>query len=794
MVNEKPDYDSERTIDIMLSLRGDGEKPGIERIKEITSELRNNPVEISLDDLADKIENGHSFIASHTEGGVLAKNWKSQSLFCLDFDNGLTVAEFMDRCEACGIQPSIVYPTFSHTEEHPKFRAIFLSKDVIKNEEQRNEIQAYLMDDLFPEADRKCRNSNRIYFGTNKKAIHVDFDAEVDFTAFVKEDKLIGKPVPNTNITLLQSILRPDAEKLIIKHWVEPNRNSMAMALTGGLIRKWNKESIESLIRKICQFANDDELENRLAAMNATIEKYNKKKPVTGFNTLREYMGDNDFNLFMAHMDHRKKPGIPDDIKEKYAPNMLGRQFVEEHNVRYIHDVEKWAVFNGKVWEFNEHAVKKMAQKWLDNKLRTIKEIKSQDDANLEALDFEHNSIVKLSVGRGIRDLLEGGELSDKNTIKSTDFNTKPELLTFLNGTLELADLRKGKITLREHRADDYFTHIIPHEYNQDKTDFKLLKKFLFEILPDEETYRWLLQTLSRIFVEKIPDLGFFFYGAGRNGKSTLTDFIMHVMGDDLATVGEAGVFSSNRYARNTNSLARYVGKRLVVIRELEKKVNISGKFYKDLTSKGRIEVKKLYTDVFLTENTWNTIIETNSKPTVDDTDDGFWRRVWLVPFNKKIKTPDEKLLDKLKLHSEDFINMMVAMYWKYLNGEIHPVPKVVVEATTEYRSDENLVEQFCKLYLVEQKGYRQPIKPLWDRFKTFVDKDRKITRSGFYEDLGREYTIMKSTENQTKIIIDYRFNPDGNPIEDNDNPFDIKLPEGYKVAPDEMLNWINNV
>jgi hypothetical protein len=110
--------------------------------------------------------------------------WTKQDAFGLDFDHDLTIEEFLQRCEKLDLYPAFVYTTFSHSPEHHKFRAIFVSNQTVTDYRVRYLMQYTLMK-LFPEADSKCIDAARLFFG-GRQIVYENYDAEIDLLDIVR--------------------------------------------------------------------------------------------------------------------------------------------------------------------------------------------------------------------------------------------------------------------------------------------------------------------------------------------------------------------------------------------------------------------------------------------------------------------------------------------------------------------------------------------------------------------------------------------------------------------------------
>jgi len=118
-----------------------------------------------------------------------------QQIFALDFDNAATVTvngrpvkdetghevkralrpgeaghldpvDALDRCEQLQLEPMCLYFTMSaKCPDWPKYRVVFDMGDALDQETAQGVIQSLLT--AFPEADQACKNTNRLFFGSN---------------------------------------------------------------------------------------------------------------------------------------------------------------------------------------------------------------------------------------------------------------------------------------------------------------------------------------------------------------------------------------------------------------------------------------------------------------------------------------------------------------------------------------------------------------------------------------------------------------------------------------------------
>ena len=167
-------------IDCMFYDKKYNQKPiGLE-VAHIQKALK--PTSIDIRTLAEGMSNGCTFKPAYLNG-TTSKEFISQEIFALDFDDGFTIDEALNRCKQKNILPAFGYTSFSHKPEHHKFRLIFHSDKVIKDCKERDKIQLALMT-IFPECDKVCKDPARLFFG-GKGLICLDENAVINTEAII---------------------------------------------------------------------------------------------------------------------------------------------------------------------------------------------------------------------------------------------------------------------------------------------------------------------------------------------------------------------------------------------------------------------------------------------------------------------------------------------------------------------------------------------------------------------------------------------------------------------------------
>lgn len=167
-------------------------KPVGKEIGSISNRIIKYPIEISVENLAKEIVKGKTFIPASfkkIDGIVKRSNkfWSFQQVFALDFDEGLTLEEalndhfFQDNA-------SFLYTTFSHTEQHHKFRVVFVSDKEVTSYKDFESVIDYLFE-RYPYADKACKDGSRLFFG-GKELFIFNYDNRLKVEEYIDKTPL----------------------------------------------------------------------------------------------------------------------------------------------------------------------------------------------------------------------------------------------------------------------------------------------------------------------------------------------------------------------------------------------------------------------------------------------------------------------------------------------------------------------------------------------------------------------------------------------------------------------------
>ncbi|NSZ47975.1 hypothetical protein G6L63_08610 [Agrobacterium vitis] len=285
------------------------------------------------------------------------------------------------------------------------------------------------------------------------------------------------------------------------------------------------------------------------------------------------------------------------------------------------------------------------------------------------------------------------------------DLNTDLYAINCQSGTLRfycrvVEGVRRWKIRMDKHQPEDLISKMAEVDFTPDE-DCPIFRNFLKQVMPNVEYRNFLQRYLGYCLLGMTGEQCLlFFYGAGRNGKSTFVDLAVDILADYAASMSIDSFAGEKRRsgAEATPDLARLPGVRLVAASEPEMGVQLKDALIKSLTGGEPLPVRKLNQDFFELIPQFKIILSGNHKPIIKDDSDGIWRRVKLVPWEIQIpeEDVDRDLPRKLREERNGIFAWMVAGAIAYLETGLQE-PEGIKDATREYREESDPIGAFLR-------------------------------------------------------------------------------------------------
>jgi P4 family phage/plasmid primase-like protien len=283
------------------------------------------------------------------------------------------------------------------------------------------------------------------------------------------------------------------------------------------------------------------------------------------------------------------------------------------------------------------------------------------------------------------------------------EFDARPDLFNCRNGTLELPAM-----TFREHRKEDMLTKIAAVTYDPKAECPQWLAHLDLIFAGDADSISGFQSMCGYTLLGTNPrQVMFILYGRGRNGKSKTIEVLARIFSDYAVNIA-ADSLMARRFENARSDLARLAGARLATAAEGAEGARMDEAVIKQLTGEYVITVRKLYENEFEFTPVAKIWMTTNHEPVIPGTDDGIWRRIWMVPFSVQI--PEEKcdpdIAAKLLAESPGILNWCLEGLERYFaNGSRLVQPKKVSQATANLRTVSDTVGLFLATECVLEAG-----------------------------------------------------------------------------------------
>ena len=374
-----------------------------------------------------------------------------------------------------------------------------------------------------------------------------------------------------------------------------------------------------------------------------------------------------------------------------YEDNDLGNgeRYADRHSsrVRYCYEFGSWYHWDSNRWAMDKVGfAMSMAKITAREIAREVTVLESEEDRK-----NKNKWSLKSRSSAGLKNMLHLAQSEGNIPVKADAFDSD---VWILNTPTGMVDLRTGDIS--PHDPDKLCTKMTQAgvDSTMETPTFDHFMKQTFG--NDDDLKRYVMQALGFSLTGSVKEHVFFFcYGTGANGKGTLLNLVMEMMGDYAAATPE-GLLMARQGDKHLAELIILKGLRMAVGAETQEDRRLNEARMKNLTGGDPITADPkggAYITFKPTHSLW---LLGNHKPRIKGVDNGVWRRTRLIPFDNIVPDDeqDKDLNKKLWAERDGILAKLVAaaVDW-YANGFIQC--DAVERATNAYRSEEDAFGQF---------------------------------------------------------------------------------------------------
>lgn len=261
------------------------------------------------------------------------------------------------------------------------------------------------------------------------------------------------------------------------------------------------------------------------------------------------------------------------------------------------------------------------------------------DDGDIEAFIYNARGDLKKSDRREVLDYL-------KIITRVKKVPRYDNYINFQNGIFDLNTKQ-----LIPHDPKIFMINQVNACYYENVPKNKSVHKFLYDITSGNEvSEKSILQIIGYCMTTGVKlQKAFIFLGGGDNGKSVLVEVIIELIGDDNTSHVSLHDMQGGKFYSS-----ELTDKLLNVVAELPRNNLKSVEVFKSLVTGDKMAVEKKYKDRYTIKPYAKNIFTANELPRVDDTTEGFYRRLNILKFEAKFSDEAKNNFNKESLFTQE--------------------------------------------------------------------------------------------------------------------------------------------
>jgi putative DNA primase/helicase len=355
-------------------------------------------------------------------------------------------------------------------------------------------------------------------------------------------------------------------------------------------------------------------------------------------------------------------------------------------SIRYCEAVKSWYLWDGTQWTRDE------TRRMLALAKRVARTIHVEASTTS---DTRREMIGKWAISSGMLSRLKAMVACASPIVAVTpdEFDAHPNLWNCKNGTLEL-----DTGTFRPAQRADLLTKCCGVAYDPAAACPTWLAHLDLVFSKDAAYVQGFQELCGYSLLQENPEqIMAILFGTGKNGKSVTIGALARTWGDYAVNMAAESLMVK-RGEGPRSDLARLKGARLVTASEGENNAYLAESVVKQITGDDVITVRRLYENEIEFKPGAKVFLATNHEPRIRGTDEGIWRRLWLLPFVVTIaeERRDPAILEKLEAEGSGILNWCLAGLRRYYaNGcRLNP-PAKVLAATARFRNESDVLGRF---------------------------------------------------------------------------------------------------
>ena len=429
----------------------------------------------------------------------------------------------------------------------------------------------------------------------------------------------------------------------------------------------------------------------------------------------------------------------------EYGDGLLYSVLMKDESI-YNADSKEWYFFNGNYWELDKHFrylsnVEKVALKYLSeiNKLNEKKQkIKKKDTISLAAIDKEISFLLKRAQSLRTYNKRNNcinfalSNLDSRISVDADIFDQNPFLVACKNCVI---NLRTKEII--NGLPSQYITKAANCNYNKN-AETSVFEKWIETVLDyNTEKIAFVKRVLGSCLIGKTVEQKLFvFYGRGRNGKGTLLELLLEIVGSLGSPIKSELLLDQKNSSSSqpTPEIMALKGLRIALASETDEGRKFSVAKVKWLTGgdtlTGRYPHDKREVAF---KPSHSLLLMTNNKPRVNVDEYAFWQRLILICFPLSFvdhepkhdfeRRQDKELFEKLLKSKEGILKWLIDGAFEYLEQGLN-IPECIRKEVDEYKNEEDFIKEFIDNCCYESEFASVQATEIYDSFYEWYKKN----------------------------------------------------------------------
>ncbi len=410
-------------------------------------------------------------------------------------------------------------------------------------------------------------------------------------------------------------------------------------------------------------------------------------------------LGARDLQALGQHDDHGDHRHLHEDDLDQEPPPLTdmgnAERFAAQHSGRivYLGDEKRWRFWDGRRWQADETGIHVQLAK------ATVRSI-YEEAARETDLTLRKATAIwaqKSESANSITAMLKLGRSEQGIAARLADFDTDPDLLNLLNGTLNVTTLE-----LLQHDPAHRITKLAPVEFDLGARS-ELWERVIETALPEPETRKFMQKGAGYNLVgKKTRDLVMVIHGATRTMKGTVQGALAATFGTDYVQTLSLGSLKRRDFDPNRNNpeLASLRGARVANIYESGRNLRLDAELLKTISGRDPITAMKKYQNEITFMPQFALWIATNDRPKLPEDDNAVWERIREIPFRVQIPRAERDPSIREELRDPNRHGAAI-LAWaieglRLIHEEGFDPPKSVQNATSAYRME---MDPFCGFF-----------------------------------------------------------------------------------------------